>query len=48
LKKATDRYRAAPADAAALTKTEGAAPELAAWTQLVNTILASDVAILLY
>ncbi len=41
------RYSAAETDAAALLSSE-AAPEAAAWTQVANTMLASDLAILLF
>ncbi len=48
LKQAVERYTSSPGDASSLTKQQDSSPELAGWTQVVNTILASDSAILLY
>ncbi|MDF1756619.1 MAG: PSD1 and planctomycete cytochrome C domain-containing protein [Verrucomicrobiales bacterium] len=48
LKQAKERYRKDPGAATALTGSDTASPELAAWIQVVNMILASDSAILLY
>ena len=45
LKQVTERYQSAPEAAAALTKSEDASPQFAAWIQLVNTIMASDASI---
>ncbi len=48
LEQASARYSENQADAASLTQQANATAELAAWTQVVNTLLASDASILLY